>query len=221
MSIHILLIADALFLVELPIRPVGEQHGVHHLVEAVCDAVAVAFAYLVNGEVGGDDGGQTVLIAVVEQFADGRYVRAEDVDIDGFNAEIVDGEQRAFLDFVKLRVLELVHLVEFHAFEPFESDVHATVLYVLGGEQIADGVHEGRFATPDIAVEQKPRFVLVAEPSADFRQPAVEVLINHKFEAERFNLDLQGETEFLRGLLGRRVFGLKRLGSVGLPQRKF
>ena len=118
--------------VELSIRPVGEQHGVHHLVEAVCDAVAVAFAYLVNGEVGGDDCGQAVLVAVVEQFADGRDVRAEDVDIDGLNAEVVDGEQRAFLDFVELGVFELVHLVQLNAFEPFEADVHATVLYILG-----------------------------------------------------------------------------------------
>ena len=119
-------------LVELPVRAVGEQHGVHHLVETVCDAVAVAFAYLVNGEVGGDDGGQPVLIAVVEQFADGRYVSAEDVDIDGLNAEVVYGEQRAFLDFVELGVFELVHLVQLNAFEPFEADVHASVLYVLG-----------------------------------------------------------------------------------------
>ena len=192
-----------IFLVELPVRPVGEQHGVHHLVEAVCDSVAVAFAYLVNGKVGGDDGGQPVLIAVVEQFADGRYVSAEDVDIHRLNAEVVDGEQRAFLDFVELGVFELVHLVQFHAFEPFEADVHALVLYVLGGEQVADGIHYRCFAAPDIAVKQKPRFVLVAEPATDFREPAVEVLIDHKFEAERLDLDLQGETEFLSGLFRR------------------
>lgn len=129
-STNILLIA--FLFVQLSVTPVGEQHGVHHFVETVCDAVAVAFAYLVNGEVGGDDGGQSVLIAVVEQFADGRNVSAEDVYIDWFYSEVVNREQRAFLDFVKLSVLELVHLVEFHAFEPFEADVHATVLYVLG-----------------------------------------------------------------------------------------
>ena len=121
-------------LVELPIRAVGKQHGVHHLVESVGDAVSVAFAYLVNGEVGGDDGGQTVLIAVVEQFADGRDVRAENVDVHRLDAEVVDGKQRAFLDFVKLGVLELVHLVQFDRFEAFESDVHAFVLYVFGRE---------------------------------------------------------------------------------------
>ena len=104
----------------------------HHLVESVGNAVAVAFAYLVNGEVCGDNGGQPVLVAVVEQFADWRYIRAEDVDIDGLNAEVVDGEQRAFLDFVELGVFELVHLVQLNAFEPFEADVHATVLYILG-----------------------------------------------------------------------------------------
>ena len=208
-------------LVQLSVTSICEQHGVHHLVEAVCDAVAVAFAYLVNGEVGGDDCGQAVLVAVVEQFADGRDVRAEDVDIDGLNAEVVDGEQRAFLDFVELGVLELVHLVEFNAFEPLEADIHATVLYILSREKVADGVHKGRFATPNIAIKQKPRFVLVAEPATDFREPAVEVFIDHKFEAERFDLYLQGETEFLGGLFGRRVFGLKRLGSVRLPQRKF
>lgn len=190
----------------------------HHLVETVCDSVAVAFAYLVNGKVGGDDGGQSVLIAMVEQFADWRYVSAKDVDIDGFYSEVINCEQRAFLDFVKLSVLEFVHLVQFNAFEPFEADVHATVLNVLGGEQVADGVHKGRFATPDIAVKQKPRFVLVAEPATDFRQPAVEVLIDHKFETERFDLDLQRETEFLRGLFWRIVLWLKRLGSVCLPQ---
>ena len=190
-------------LVELSVRPVGEKHWVHHLVEAVGDAVAVAFAYLVNGEIGGDDGGQPVLVAVVKQFADGRYVSAEDVDINRLYAEIVYGEQRAFLDFIELGVLELVHLVEFHAFEPFEADVHATVLYVLGGEEVADSIHKGRFATPDIAVEQKPRFVLVAEPATDFREPSVKVVIDHKFKTERFDLDLKGETEFLSGLLWR------------------
>lgn len=121
-------------LVELPIRAVGEQHWVHHLVETVCDAVSVAFAYLVNCKVGGDDGGQPVLIAMVEQFADGRDVSAEDVDIDRLYAEVVDGEQRAFLDVVELIVFELIHLVQFNRFEPFEADVHATVLYVFGRE---------------------------------------------------------------------------------------
>lgn len=173
----------------------------HHLVEAVGDSVAVSFAYLVNGEVGGDDGGQPVLIAVVEQFADGRDVSAEYVDINRLDAEVVDGEQRAFLDFVELGVLELVHLVQFHAFKPFEADVHALVLYVLCREQVADGIHKGRFAAPDIAVEQKPRFVLVAEPATDFGQPFVEVVIHHELEAERLDLDFESETEFLGGLL--------------------
>lgn len=190
-------------LVQLSVRAVCKQHGVHHFVETVCNSVSVAFAYLVNGEVGGDDGGQSVLVAMVQKFAYWRYVRAKYVDIHRLYAEVVNGEQRAFLDFVELSVFELVHLVQFHAFEAFEPYVHSAMLNVFGGEQVADSVHNCRFSAPDIAVEQKSRVVLVAEPSTDFREPSVKVFIDHEFEAERFDLYLQGETEFLGGLFRR------------------
>lgn len=206
----------AFLFVQLSVRAVGEQHGVHHLVEAVGDAVAVAFAYLVNGEVGGDDGGQTVLVAVVEQFADGRDVSAEDVDINRLNSEVVYSEQGAFFDFVELGVLELVELVQFDAVEAFEADLNAMVLYVLGGEEIGDGVEHCGLAAADVAVEQQACLVLVGEPFGGLIDAFFEVVVGDEGCAACLDFHLNGEGEFRCGFLGCVVLGLKRPDSVGL-----
>lgn len=90
-----------------------KANKIHHLVASVSKTLSVTLCHRAVGEVRGEDGHQTILIAVIEQVQEWTYSIAVFVVLQWLQSYIVDGKDTDITEIAVLVFLLLEHRSEF------------------------------------------------------------------------------------------------------------
>lgn len=145
--------------------------------EAVDDALAVAWGEVAAFEVGGDDGHQVAVVAVGDDVDHGCVGHAVGEDFFGFDAEVVDHEEVGVGDAVEGGAVADEELGEvFGVVVADEEFVVAEFLIGVGADGIGQGSGECAFAVSVEAHEEQPWFFArIGEPLGDAEDDGVDL----------------------------------------------